>query len=232
MSDPIRWSEGGDASELTRELLEAGQQRGMPENERRALWASIALALPAAPPSPLEASPSVGSGTLAASLAKGAAVASLVASLGWGAALALRPAPLDAQSPARGAWTSAPAAASPPPTAETSAPTVPPSAAPSVTPPTTATRSNLASQLREESVAVLEARAALRAGDAARCLTLLEQARARFPRGALGQEREALTIEALARAGQSAAAKRRAAAFLRAHPQSPYVADLRRLAED
>jgi outer membrane protein assembly factor BamD (BamD/ComL family) len=79
---------------------------------------------------------------------------------------------------------------------------------------------------------VLEARAALRAGDAARCLTLLEQARARFPRGALGQEREALTVEALARAGQSAAAKRRAAAFLRAHPQSPYVADLRRLAED
>jgi hypothetical protein len=86
------------------------------------------------------------------------------------------------------------------------------------------------SQLREESIALLAARAALRAGDAARSLTLLEQARVRFPRGALGQEREALTIQALAQSGERASARRRADAFLRAHPQSPYVADVRLLA--
>jgi hypothetical protein len=47
----------------------------------------------------------------------------------------------------------------------------------------------------------------------------------------LGQEREALTIEALAKSGQSALARRRAEAFLRVHPSSPYVADVRRIAE-
>jgi hypothetical protein len=103
---------------------------------------------------------------------------------------------------------------------------VPPAVAPSVKP-----RVGAESQLREESLAVLEARSALRSGDAARCLVLLEHARQRFPRGGLGQEREALTIEALAKTGQSAVARRRAEAFLRAHPKSPYVADVRRIAE-
>ena len=77
---------------------------------------------------------------------------------------------------------------------------------------------------------MLAARSALRSGDAARSLSHLEQARARFPHGALGQEREALTIEALAKSGQSAAARRLADAFLRLHPHSPYVVDVRRSA--
>jgi outer membrane protein assembly factor BamD (BamD/ComL family) len=80
-------------------------------------------------------------------------------------------------------------------------------------------------------MAVLEARSALRSGNAARSLQLLQEMNVRFPRGALGQEREALSIEALAQAGQTATAKRRAAAFLRVHPQSPYTVDVRRVAE-
>jgi hypothetical protein len=100
--------------------------------------------------------------------------------------------------------------------------------APAVAPPASVAGGVGPSQLREESLAVLEVRQTLRTGDAGSALKLLEQARARFPRGALGQEREALTIEALAQSGARAAAERRAALFLRAYPKSPYAADVQR----
>jgi hypothetical protein len=44
----------------------------------------------------------------------------------------------------------------------------------------------------------------------------------RFPRGVLGEEREALAIEALARAGQTAAAAERFVAFDASFPRSSY----------
>lgn len=84
------------------------------------------------------------------------------------------------------------------------------------------------SALREESLVLLEARAALRAGNPGSALELLNRARARFPRGALVQEREALTIEALSRSGQPQVAAQRAEAFLRQFPRSPHAADVRR----
>ncbi len=74
--------------------------------------------------------------------------------------------------------------------------------------------------LREESRLVGEARDALRRGDATGALAQLEQIQARFPGGVLGQEREALTIEALARSGRRAEASARATAFLQAYPTS------------
>ena len=77
--------------------------------------------------------------------------------------------------------------------------------------------------IREESRLVGEARDALRRGDAPGALTLLEQIRGRFPAGVLGQEREVLTIEALARSGRRPEAAARADAFIKAHPQSPLV---------
>jgi hypothetical protein len=86
-------------------------------------------------------------------------------------------------------------------------------------------------QLREESQQVGEARDALRRGDAAGALGLLEQIRARFPAGVLGQEREALSIEALARSGRRADAAARAAAFLQAYPQSPLAARVQTFAQ-
>ena len=86
------------------------------------------------------------------------------------------------------------------------------------------------SQLRQESQALLQARQAARAGETARALDLLEQARRRFPHGTLAQEREALTIEVLAEAGNPTA-KQRAKAFLHAHPRSPHAADVRNIAE-
>lgn len=88
-----------------------------------------------------------------------------------------------------------------------------------------------ASRLREESQMVSGARALLRSGQAVAALGLLEQARLRFPGGMLVQEREALVIEALAQAGQRAAARERAAAFLRAYPSSPHAPRLQVFAE-
>jgi hypothetical protein len=50
----------------------------------------------------------------------------------------------------------------------------------------------------------------------------------RFPDGILLQEREALTISALAELGRSSEASARARAFLRAFPQSPHAERVRR----
>jgi hypothetical protein len=82
------------------------------------------------------------------------------------------------------------------------------------------------SRLREESEMLGRARAALRGGDTGGAMRLLEQARTKFPEGVLGQEREALTIETLAKSGAREAASVRAAAFIKAHPQSPHAARL------
>src|SRR5262249_47654100 len=86
-------------------------------------------------------------------------------------------------------------------------------------------------QTREESERVGEARDALRRGDAAAALAQLEQIRARFPAGVLGQEREALAIEALAKSGRRADAATRAAAFLQAYPSSPLAAKVQGFAQ-
>jgi hypothetical protein len=51
----------------------------------------------------------------------------------------------------------------------------------------------------------------------------LSEVQARVPGGVLGQEREALAIEALAASGQRSEASRRAAAFLDRFPNSPHA---------
>jgi hypothetical protein len=78
-----------------------------------------------------------------------------------------------------------------------------------------------------ESRRVAEARAMLRRGDARGALALLARTAAEFPNGVLVQEREALTIEALNAAGDSGAARTRAAEFLRRYPESPHAAAAR-----
>jgi outer membrane protein assembly factor BamD (BamD/ComL family) len=84
------------------------------------------------------------------------------------------------------------------------------------------------SHLAEEARAVLAARNALRSSDPSSALRALDDARARFPDGSLGQEREALTIEALSRAGRKQAASARARAFLARFPNSPLASNVRR----
>jgi hypothetical protein len=229
MTDPKRLTEADEGSDGERELVLAGRAARLPESERRALWAGIALSLPSVAPAP-SPGPVAAAPGFSPYLTKGLVLLGAVTGLSLGASQlwpSASPATRSTPSLARTALPAHPLSSSIEP-----APLVTPepAAAAPVTPSDARARPTASSQLREESGAILEARAALRAGDAARSLTLLEQARVRFPRGALGQEREALTIQALAQSGERASARRRAVAFLRAHPQSPYVADVRLLA--
>ena len=79
-------------------------------------------------------------------------------------------------------------------------------------------------RLLEESRRLTEARDALRRGDASGALAQLADLQRAVPGGILGQEREALAIEALAKSGRSGEAQSRARAFLLAYPQSPHAA--------
>jgi len=83
------------------------------------------------------------------------------------------------------------------------------------------------SQLRREAELVQAARSELAAGSASAALKTLAQLDQEVPRGAMGQERTVLGIEALKKSGQGAAAAARAAAFLEANPTSPYAERLR-----
>jgi outer membrane protein assembly factor BamD (BamD/ComL family) len=76
-----------------------------------------------------------------------------------------------------------------------------------------------------------KARSALHNGDAHGAALALSQLQSAFPKGALGQEREVLAIEVLAENGNLAAARKRANAFIAAHPSSPHNAKLERFLE-
>lgn len=83
------------------------------------------------------------------------------------------------------------------------------------------------STLLAETELLAEAQRALRGGDPSQALTWIERHRARFPRGALVQEREAarvLTLCALERTGE---ARRVRQQFLRSWPDSPLIERVR-----
>jgi hypothetical protein len=80
---------------------------------------------------------------------------------------------------------------------------------------------------RAEARLVGAAREALQHGDPGRALVVLEETQRRFPDGILLQEREALSISALAAVGRKAEAASRASVFLRAFPNSPHAERVR-----
>jgi hypothetical protein len=97
-------------------------------------------------------------------------------------------------------------------------------------PPTLRPRSiDTSTDLAEESALLAKARASLRSGDAGATKAVLRELDTRFPRGELRQEREVIQIEWLAGQGQKEAARKRARAFIAAHPSSPHAARLERL---
>jgi hypothetical protein len=96
-------------------------------------------------------------------------------------------------------------------------------------PASDAPESRATSRLREESAAVLAIRKTLLSGNAIEALRMLARARTEFPRGALAQEREALTVRGLVESGQKDAARQRGEAFLRTFPRSPHAAEVRAL---
>jgi hypothetical protein len=81
--------------------------------------------------------------------------------------------------------------------------------------------------LVHELAALDAARATLVAGDARSALALLDIYDDRFPRGNLELEAEVLRIDALSKSGRRGAARQRAEAFLRRHPQSVLAARVR-----
>jgi hypothetical protein len=67
------------------------------------------------------------------------------------------------------------------------------------------------------------ARAVLASEDPARSLSVLDEHRRRFPRGQLGEEREALAVQALVALGRYDEARERAARFRAAVPNSLFL---------
>ncbi len=249
MTDPQYLSdEGSEATDLERELLLAAQGVRLENKEREAIWASVSAqvaalnagAAGAAVGAPGAAAKAVWvlTPTVKAMLVVGALAG--FSAVGYG--LSRTPAaPTERAAP----FAPAPTAARPNPTTDAvarmpelpvtqAAPSASTAVSPDAMPRSVVSAHDSAAQeksaLRDESAAVLEIRRTLRGGDASSALRMLEQARQRFPRGALSQEREALTIEALAKSGAKAAAARRAQSFLHTYPKSPYVSDVQSFA--
>jgi hypothetical protein len=146
----------------------------------------------------------------------GAKIAVLVLAAAGGTAWWLgRPVPATVVSP-------------PPPAAPVTVP--PPTPSPAVAPPRPVAAR--AAPVETEIALLLRARRALAAGDAARALAVLERHRRRWPAGELLQEREVLTIQALAAVGSQAEARRRADAFLARFPSSTLAATVRQLRQN
>jgi hypothetical protein len=229
MTDPTRWSEAGDSATHAEQLLvRSGQELVMPGDEKHAVWSRIVDALPAgAALSATSKAAAVGSGSLIA--LKGAKTLCVLAAASGITAGGYHWLRNSHRGPA-GESLQLVATASTPPTI-TAVPELVPApvpmeasnSAPVAIPPATLSRVSL---LREESLAVVAARQALRSNDAGKALHLLDQAQQRFKKGALTEEREALAIEALAKAGQPVRASTRAQAFLTNYPRSPHVADV------
>jgi hypothetical protein len=83
------------------------------------------------------------------------------------------------------------------------------------------------SALAAELAALDIARSRLNAGDANGALLRLDEYTRAYPRGRLALEAEVLRIDALSRSGQRAAAAKRAATFLKRHPNSVLASRVR-----
>lgn len=75
-------------------------------------------------------------------------------------------------------------------------------------------------ELAAERALVDRARSALSAGQPSAAVDAVDAHATRFPKGRLAEEREALAVQALARSGNTTAAKRRADAFRKTYPNS------------
>jgi hypothetical protein len=229
VNDPNRLREMSESG-FERALLDAGVAYRSSEAARAKTLAALGLAGSAAV--------SVGAVSLASS--------SIFSKLGWTKLIAIsslgaaavapagyyvweqaRPTELAEVAPAAAAPkvrkpTAVARSAPPEPLVEvTSEPELPLVEAPSAPPvPRSDARAASQSALAAELAALDAARSSLASGDASGALSLLDDYSRTYPRGRLALEAEVLRIDALAKSGQSAAASRRADAFLRRHPNS------------
>jgi len=115
-----------------------------------------------------------------------------------------------------------------PPVIDSAASAVPAPETPASPAPTSAPKAAASTQgLSAELAALDAARSALASGDATGALANLDAYARNFPRGKLSLEAEVLRIDALAKSGQTAAAQKRAQAFIKRHPDSVLASRVR-----
>lgn len=208
------------------QLLRALRDGEAPAPEVRArVLARIAASAPALPPhGPGGHGPSAHAGWTSSVLGKGVLVtAALLVGGAGGAGLyaELRPTP-----PARVIYVPQPIVVPGPPLPPAAASHTPvppaPSAVASVSHPA-ASFSSRTAQLDAERLLLDEARAALVQGEPERALDRLERHRRTFAAPVLGEERDAMEVEALAKAGRGAEARAKADAFRRRWPDSLFL---------
>lgn len=137
-----------------------------------------------------------------------------------------RPVPERVLYVERPAQRSEPVAPTPPmPSSSEIPPAHPASAAPVPTVPAMHASAQIASEssLSAERLVLDRARSALTAGDGARALALLDEHARRFSRPQLGEEREALAIQAMILSGRYDDARMRAARFRASAPNSLFL---------
>jgi hypothetical protein len=109
--------------------------------------------------------------------------------------------------------------------------TEPPIETPAIEPPQP--RADTRAGALSAELGVLDAaRAKLGSGDPRGALAILDDYARTYPRGRLGVEAEVLRIDALSRAGDKTAVRKRAEAFLKRHPKSVLAARVRRYLDE
>ncbi len=251
--DPPRLLDEGALTPDEQRALEVGVHERPPLGAKAAIWAglSLKLAVPATAAAATMTATVAGSSGVAATSGAGAAglltTMALVKSAGLGLALGAAvgsglyfsgraeptpPAPhelgVEGATSVAAPFHAATARPNAPAPAERAS--AAPSAASTGASEPRAERPREAPPVESESQRVAGARAWLRAGDANRALETLGALERDEPNGLLIQEREALTVEALAALGRRDAARARADAFLVRYPRSPHVLAVRRAA--
>ena len=239
MSEPTRLLDTPE-SELERTLLDAGRSYTASGSTRAKTM--LALGLTAVAPSVAPATTAAGDSVMKAALAKVAVGVLIVGAVGipvWryldhnasSAPVARAPVAVAAAPAAPAAETaqakvaSAELAPTENPRVEAAEPT--PSSVPRNAVPRAESKPTSAPPLTAELAALDTARTALGHSDPAGALAALDSYAHDFPRGRLKIEAEVLRIGALAKSGQTEAARKRAEAFLRLHPDSVLASRVR-----
>jgi TolA-binding protein len=230
------WLEDGDpALRVERSLLKRLNEQAPPAGSVDQGWAALAAEIPAlhggglAGSSPVHAAHAAG-GTgvvLAAKIVAGVAIAGGVL---WGGSALLKP---ESASPSPHHELVIPAETPPAPRApEAVTETSPEQAVAKPEPPMApAHPASSATTLVEEGRLLAKAHELVQSGQSQDALEVLRLSQARYPRSVLYQEREVLTIEALAATGAASSAKQRAERFLKRYPNSPHAGRLQRFVE-
>jgi hypothetical protein len=242
MSDPERLLESDTVDPEVRELLQSLRNVSPEPGTGEKSWGVMAAKITALPvlATASKSAAQVGAvqgNVVAAGAAKAIAVkvaAGVLATTLLGAGIVV----LRAEHAAPSSVVKPVPAATVPPAAPVGAPAEPTTASPTTPtapaekplgPPSLGSTATRRSQLDAEASLLAKARGELRSGNARAAEGLLNQLQSAFPRGQLGQERDVLAVEVLAANGNMALAKRKARAFIAAHPTSPHSAKLERL---